>query len=119
LLTIVGLVAFVLGSALLLPRIPGYKISSYAIGAVALLWAVMLGAVLRLVLRARHQPVLTGIQRVAGRAGVAKTDLAPRGVVLVNGEDWDALADLPPIARGDRVTVVSVEGLTLHVRKSS
>jgi membrane-bound serine protease (ClpP class) len=73
--------------------------------------------VARLVLRSRHQPVLMGTQRVAGSWGVAKTDLAPRGVVLVNSEEWDALADAPPIAKGERIAVVSVEGLTLHVRK--
>ena len=53
-----------------------------------------------------------------GKSGVAKTELAPRGVVLVNGEDWNALADSPPIAKGDRITVMSVDGLTLHVRKA-
>jgi membrane-bound serine protease (ClpP class) len=118
-LTLLGLAAFVFGSILLLPRIPGYGISPFAIGAVALLWAFMLSFAVRLVLRSRHQPVLTGVERVAGRTGVAKTDLVPRGVVLVNGEDWEGLADAPPIARGERITVVSVEGLTLHVRKTS
>jgi len=119
LLSLLGLFAFVLGSLLLLPRIPGYRISPWAIGTVTLMWVLMLGTVVKLVLRARRQPILTGIERVTGRVGVAKTDIAPRGVVLVNGEDWDALADAPPIASGERVTVVSVEGLTLHVRKIS
>jgi membrane-bound serine protease (ClpP class) len=118
-LTFIGLVSFVFGSLLLLPRIPGFRISPYAIAAVTLLWVLMLGAVVRLVLRARHRPVLTGIQRVAGRTGIAKTKLAPRGVVLVNGEDWNAVADPSPVAQGDAVTVVSVDGLTLHVRKNS
>jgi len=118
-LTLLGLAAFVFGSILLLPRIPGYRISPFAIGAVALLWAFMLSFAVRLVLRSRHQPLLTGVERVAGRTGVAKTDLVPRGVVLVNGEDWEGVADAPPIARGERITVVSVEGLTLHVRKTS
>jgi membrane-bound serine protease (ClpP class) len=118
-LMLLGLVAFVVGSILVLPRMPGFRISAYAIGSVAVVWAVMLGAVVRLVLRSRHQPVLTGTQRVAGSLGIAKTNLEPRGVVLVNGEDWDALADVPPIVKGERISVVSVEGLTLHVRKLS
>ncbi len=118
-LTLLGLVSFVCGSLLLLPRIPGYGISLFAIGTVTLLWALTLWIVVRLVLRSRHQPVLTGTQRLAGRVGYAKTDLSPRGVVLVNGEDWDALADARPITRGDKIVVVSVEGLTVHVRKSS
>ena len=118
-LTALGLIAFVAGSFLVLPRMPGFAISVWAIATVAVAWAVMIGGVARLVLRARHAPVLTGVQRVAGKTGVAKTDLAPRGVVLVNGEDWDALADTSPISRGERIAVNSVEGLTLHVRKIS
>jgi membrane-bound serine protease (ClpP class) len=118
-LMLLGLIAFVFGSILVLPRMPGFRISFYAIGSVALVWAVMLGAVVRLVLRSRHQPVLMGTQRVAGSSGIAKTNLAPRGVVLVNSEEWDALADAPPIAKGERISVVAVDGLTLHVRKIS
>jgi membrane-bound serine protease (ClpP class) len=118
-LTLLGLVAFVFGSLLLLPRIPGYRISLFAIGTVTLVWVVMLGAVVRVVLRSRHAPVLMGAQSVTGRVGVAKTELAPRGVVLVGGEDWDAIAEAPPIPRGERISVVSVDGLTLHVRRIS
>jgi membrane-bound serine protease (ClpP class) len=116
-LSVVGLVAFVFGSLLLLPRIPGYRISPFAIGVTVLLWALMIGVVVRKVIASRHRPVLTGVQRVSGKSGIAKTELAPHGVVLVNGEDWNALADGSPIAKGDRVAVISVEGLTLHVRK--
>lgn len=118
-LSLLGLVAFVFGSFLLLPRIPGYRISPFAIGAAVLLWGLMLGVVVRKVIHARHQPVLTGVQRLAGTSGIAKTDIAPRGVVLVNGEDWNALADAPPISKGERVTVVAVEGLTVHVRRAT
>ncbi len=129
LLTLAGLVAFVLGSMLLFPPIPGFAISGWAIGAVTVIWAAALGTIVRLVLKARQRPVLTGVHRVVGQHGVAKTDLAPRGVVLVNGEDWDALAeepaDAPPgavpgnllIVRGDKVQVLAVQGLTLRVRK--
>jgi membrane-bound serine protease (ClpP class) len=117
LLMLAGLVAFVFGSLMLLPRVPGYRISPWAIGITALLWAVGLGAVVRLVLKARHRPVLTGIQRVIGSVGVVKTELAPVGVVHVNGEDWNAQADHPPIGRGEKIQVLEVDGLTLHVRK--
>ena len=116
-LTAFGLIAFIAGSFLVLPRIPGFTISAWAIVTVGILWAAMLGGAVRLVMRSRHAPVLTGTQRVAGQTGVAKTDIAPRGVVLVNGEDWDAMTDVAPISRGERVAVDFVEGLTLHVRK--
>lgn len=116
-LTAAGLIAFIFGSLFLFPRAAGYAISPWAIGIAALLWMVMLVFVVRVVLRARHAPVLTGVQRVIGSIGVAKTDLAPKGVVLVNGEDWDASADPAPIARGEKIAVLEIQGLTLRVRK--
>ncbi|HVB35713.1 MAG TPA: nodulation protein NfeD [Candidatus Acidoferrales bacterium] len=116
-LTAAGLIAFVFGSLFLFPRAAGYAISPWAIGITALLWVVMLAFVVRIVLRTRHAAPLTGVQRVIGSVGVAKTDLAPKGVVLVNGEDWDASADPAPIARGEKISVLEIHGLTLRVRK--
>ncbi|HEV2616821.1 MAG TPA: nodulation protein NfeD [Candidatus Acidoferrales bacterium] len=117
LLTAAGLIAFIFGSLFLFPRAAGYAISPWAIGIAALLWVVMLVFVVRVALKGRHAPALTGVQRVIGSVGVAKTDLTPKGVVLVNGEDWDANADPAPIARGDKISVLEIQGLTLRVRK--
>ncbi len=118
-LTLIGFVTFILGSIFVLPRIPGYSISPYAILAVAMAWLIAFSFVVRLVMRAKRSPVLTGIQRVVGKTGIAKSDFTPRGVALVGGEEWDALADVLPIQRGDQISVVSVDGLTIHVRKVS
>ena len=118
-LTVMGLIAFIFGSVLLFPDIPGYHLSAWAIGSVAVLWTVLLGVVVRLVLKARHGPKLVGVERLVGAVGMAKTDLAPRGVVLLGGEDWDAQADQSPVGRGEKVQVLEVQGLTLRVRKLS
>lgn len=51
------------------------------------------------------------------RHGRARTALAPRGKVFVSGELWDAEADSgDPVAAGERVEVLSREGLLLRVR---
>jgi membrane-bound serine protease (ClpP class) len=118
-LTVVGLIAFIFGSVLLFPDIPGYHLSPWAIGSVAVLWAALLSVIVRLVLKARHGPKLVGVERLVGTVGVAKTDLAPRGVVLLGGEDWDAQADPSPVGRGEKVQVLEIQGLTLRVRKLS
>ena len=118
-LTVVGLIAFIFGSVLLFPDIPGYHLSPWAIGSVAVLWAALLSVIVRLVLKARHGPKLVGVERLVGTVGVAKTDLAPRGVDLLGGEDWDAQADPSPVGRGEKVQVLEVQGLTLRVRKLS
>jgi membrane-bound serine protease (ClpP class) len=47
---------------------------------------------------------------------VADGPLDPDGWVLVAGERWRATADRP-VAAGERVKVVSVEGLALRVRR--
>ena len=59
---------------------------------------------------------VTGDQGLVGRRGVADTRLAPEGWVRVLGERWRGVAD-GPVDPGEDVTVTSVEGLTLHVRK--
>jgi membrane protein implicated in regulation of membrane protease activity len=52
----------------------------------------------------------------AGTRGVAKTDLAPSGVVRVVGEQWTARsASGMAIPSGTTIRVVSQEGLTLIV----
>lgn len=51
-----------------------------------------------------------------GTLGVAKTTLAPSGVVYAVGEDWTARSDgASAIASGARVRVVGQDGLTLIV----
>jgi membrane protein implicated in regulation of membrane protease activity len=51
-----------------------------------------------------------------GARGVARTTLAPSGVVYVVGEEWTARADRDvEIASGARVRVVGQDGLTLVV----
>lgn len=49
------------------------------------------------------------------RYGEARSRLAPRGKVFVSGELWDAVAE-GTITAGERVEVVGLEGLVLHVR---
>jgi membrane-bound serine protease (ClpP class) len=117
-LTLIGLASFLCGSLFLFPRVPGYRVSGWLVGGTVLAWALSLTLVVRLVLAARRGPVLVGVDRLVGSLGTAKTELAPRGVVLVAGEDWNAEADAP-VARGEKVQVLEVQGLTLRVRKYS
>lgn len=58
-----------------------------------------------------------GTSQVAvGTRGVAKTDLAPSGVVLVASEQWTARSRSgQPITTGQSVRVVAQDGLTLIV----
>ncbi|MGH7287143.1 MAG: NfeD family protein, partial [Myxococcota bacterium] len=53
---------------------------------------------------------------LATEVGVADSDLSPEGIVLVQSELWKAVADTP-VRRGEKVRILSVDGLVLRVRR--
>ena len=69
--------------------------------------------------RAQRLPRQMGEELLAGKTGVAKTDIAPSGQVQVQSELWSAelAAGAEPIRAGDAVEVVEASGLRLKVRK--
>ncbi|MFI4916838.1 MAG: NfeD family protein [Phycisphaerales bacterium JB060] len=58
-------------------------------------------------------------RRVAlvGQEGAAETDLRPIGVVKIEGQRHDAVAESGYIARGSCVKVISADGIQLKVRQ--
>jgi membrane-bound serine protease (ClpP class) len=116
-LTVGGVIAFVFGAMLLTERTaPVLQISLRLILAVAaLLTAFFLFAVSAGV-RAQRAPARSGGERLLGAIGVARTALSPEGTVYVQGEMWSAVADGGPIADGQLVRVVGLEGLRVRVR---
>lgn len=123
-LTVGGIIAFVLGAFFLFRPLtppetltPDVSVSPFVIGGLAALSAMFFAFVFGAALRARNEPVLTGIKPFIGAEGVAKTLLNPQGTVLVKSEEWTALAQDPPIQAGESVRVLTVEGLTLRVEK--
>jgi membrane-bound serine protease (ClpP class) len=69
-------------------------------------------------LRVQKLRPTTGAESLIGRHGVVQAPLEPEGTVWVAGEVWSAVADDGPLASGERVDVVGVAGLRLHVRRS-
>jgi len=58
-----------------------------------------------------------GVDEMYGMIGRADTALEPDGRVYVRGEYWNAHAE-DPVAQGEQVEVIAVEGLKLRVRKA-
>ncbi|MEK7872132.1 MAG: NfeD family protein, partial [Nitrospirota bacterium] len=63
----------------------------------------------------RKKPV-TGIEGLIGMTCLVKTDISPRGNVMLRGEIWDAVSD-EPLKEGDKAEVLGVEGLKLLVKR--
>jgi membrane-bound serine protease (ClpP class) len=114
-----GALAMVLGALLLVNSpLPGASIRlSTALGVTAPL-AVITVILLRLAIAAHERKAVTGREGMIDSVGVAETDLEPCGRVLVHGEIWDACSRAF-LAKGSRVRVRALEGLTLMVEPES
>lgn len=80
-------------------------------------FAACAAAVIWLVSRAMLAPQVAGVDEMIGSRGRATSALEPAGKVFIHGEYWSAESE-QPVAAGESVEVVSVEGLRLRVRPS-
>ena len=129
LLTVGGLVCFVLGAFALYtapgsPTAPDVTVAAPLVVLVALSTAAFSVLALFTIVRVRRRSLAYagaygagGSSMVpAGSEGIARTSLAPLGVVYTAGEEWTARsssgAEIPP---GQEIRVVGQDGLTLIV----
>lgn len=110
-----GLIAFVIGSIMLIDTdAPGYGISPALIATVSVTSAAFFIFVLGMVVRARERPVVSGQEQMIGALGTAREDFSDRGWVHVHGENWRARA-VRPVRQGQRVRVSGMDELLLEV----
>ena len=69
-------------------------------------------------LRSRKRPRANGVAAMLGRRALVVDSLRPRGRVRLDGEVWNAEADVQ-VEVGAEVQVTGVEGLTLRVRPAA
>ena len=65
---------------------------------------------------------ITGMESLAGKEGIAFSDLDPNGEVRVDGIIWKAQNVHPaegPVKKGEHVIVDRVSNLTLFVRRKT
>ncbi len=124
LLTIGGLVCFVLGAFAFynepgVPGAPDIRVALPVIAAAATTIAVLMGLVTVVALRSRSLPMpvdLVGASLPVGMLGEVRRPLEPAGSIFAAGEEWSARAlDERPLPRGTRVRVLRFEGLTALV----
>ena len=112
-----GLVAFVLGSILLIDdetTLPGFDIPYALIGGVAAASAAFLIFVLGMLAKSRKRAVVTGREQMIGAAGEALEDFAAEGWARVRGEQWRVRSGAP-VRRGQKLRVTGMKGLILDV----
>ena len=114
-----GAIAMAIGSVMLIESTSPYlRISWSVIAPVVALSALLFIITVSLAVRVHREKVDTGKEGMIGLFGEAKTDIRENGQVFVRGEYWTARSD-EPIAKGERVKIEAVEGLTLKVKKTA
>lgn len=71
----------------------------------------------RLGSRALKKKPVTGFTDMVGISGIVIESLAPKGVIKIGSELWEAESAEHPISVGEKVIVVERSGLKLIVRK--
>ncbi len=115
-LAIGGIVALFLGSLMLFRSSPdpALRISWSVLLTMVAVSAAFFIAIISLAVRSQLRRPVTGEEAFAGRTAEAVEDFSGKGKVFVLGELWDAACDVP-VRKGDRVTVLRREGMTLVV----
>jgi membrane-bound serine protease (ClpP class) len=111
-----GLVAFVLGSILLIEdtEMPAFEIPYALIGGVAAASAGFLVFVLGMLARSRKRAVVSGREYLLGAPGEALADFDAEGWARVQGEQWKVRVTRP-VRRGQKLRVTGISGLVLTV----
>jgi membrane-bound serine protease (ClpP class) len=110
-----GIVAFVIGSIMLLDTdVPGFSIAWQLVAVMALTGSLVLFGIVSFAVRARKRPVVSGVEGMLRERAEAVESFDRQGRVRVHGEVWNAVTRVPVLA-GQKLHIVRVDGLTLEV----
>ena len=117
-LTVGGIVSFVLGSLMLFRGpVPFLTISWKLIAFAAALTALFFVFAVGMGIRAQRKKSVTGREGLIGEVGVALENFNQgRGQVTIHGEIWKAKSE-DKIRKGEDVKVIATEGLKIIVKK--
>jgi len=120
-LTAGAIASLVLGIIVLFPpsrpTFPGLRYSAdpFTVLVVVGVMTLLFGYVVRSAVGFQRLPVASGAAMLVGSLGVAKTELAPAGIVRAGNDEWSAVSEGGPIPRGAVVRVRRIDGVRLIV----
>ncbi|MDP2238885.1 MAG: nodulation protein NfeD [Burkholderiales bacterium] len=114
-----GAIALVFGSVILIePQAGGYAVPLSFTVTLALASALIVFAIVAMAARARKRPVVSGSEDMIGARGEVLDDMQGEGWARVHGENWRIVSRVP-LARGQKIRVTAIDGLTLSVEPES
>ena len=113
-----GTVALVLGAVILVDTdVPGLAISIPLVAGVAVSGVIATFIVAYLARRSFQARVVSGAEELIGAAGKVTDWDGDEGHVWLHGESWRA-EGAPGLAKGDKIRVTALDGLTLRVERA-
>ena len=110
-----GLVAFVIGSVILMDTdAPGFGIDISVIITFSITSVLVFVVAIGMALKARRRPVVSGIEELIGGTATVMDDFEQQGKVAIHSEIWNAYSHTP-LLKGQQVKVTAIKGLTLEV----
>jgi membrane-bound serine protease (ClpP class) len=110
-----GVAAFVIGALMLIDTdVPGFGIPRSLIALLALVTVAFVVIVVRMAVRARRAPIVSGMASLVGVDGEMLDDAAETGWASIRGETWQ-VRTTTRLSRGQRIRVVGMEGVMPQV----
>jgi len=119
LLAIGGAVSLLIGSLMLIRTGSTFevlRISRAAIFTSVALSVLFFLGIIGLGLKAQRRTPVTGVEGIIGQTGISLEPLSPAGTVQIHSEIWRAITVGESIGKGEKVRVVGLDNLTLHVK---
>lgn len=112
-----GAASFAFGATMLIDSdMPGYGVDPWLIAALTVSSLGLLSFLLAVAVRAQKKPKTTGVDELLASTGEVLSWSRGKGEVRVTGEVWQATAASGILLeKGDRVRILSVDGLRLTV----
>lgn len=83
------------------------------LAAPVLLFVLLVGYIVYRSFRQKHSKFSSS---VVGKFGRAESDLNPEGIILIDGEAWQAIAEYETVSIGSRILAVGFDGVRVKVR---
>jgi membrane-bound serine protease (ClpP class) len=71
-------------------------------------------SLITIIFASRHKKLNIKNSPILGAIAKVETDLTPTGLILIDGEAWQAFSSVK-VAKGQKVKVIAIEGVLLKV----
>jgi membrane-bound serine protease (ClpP class) len=116
-LAALGITAMIVGSLILIDSpIPELRVRLPIALGMTLPFAAITIFLMRLVIISHRKKSVTGTEGMIEEIGIALMDFQNEGAIRVHGEIWQAVTE-SPVAAGEKVKVLAVEGMKLRIAK--